>query len=287
MTTAGPKWSFYPLTITKPALNLLSMRREVAIGVPSLALVTAGGLWVQALHSANAALPRFADLCASGSYGDPAGQSLRITILGDSSLTGPGLEKGSDIWIAQLADRLPWSVDLVSQAKGGSRVRDVLLHQAADAALTQPDLFVLAIGANDALHATSTRQFRRDLEAVLNLLGRIAPVMSLGVGDLSVIPRLPKSLRSLAAYRSATIDEIHSQVAQGVSQVTRVPVRELSDAMFRSPSIDLFAEDRFHPNRLGHTAWADLFEPFLRKALQDSLDAPARLARPLTASATA
>jgi lysophospholipase L1-like esterase len=267
--------------------NLGGMRREVAIGVPSLALATAGGLWVQALHSANAALPRFADLCASGNYGDPSGEAVRITILGDSSLTGPGLEQGSDIWVAQLVNRLPWSVDLRSQAKGGSRVRDVLLHQAAEAALTQPDLFILAIGSNDALHATSTRQFRRDLEAVLNLLGHVAPVMSLGVGDLSVIPRLPKSLRSLAAYRSATIDQIHSEVADGVSQVTRVPVRELSDAMFRSPTTDLFAEDRFHPNRLGHTAWADMFEPFLREALQDSLGTPTRMARSLTASATA
>jgi lysophospholipase L1-like esterase len=243
------------------------MRREVAIGVPSLALATAGGLWVQALHSANASLPRFADLCASGNYGNHAGEPVRITTLGDSSLTGPGLGDGSEIWIAQLVNRLPWSVELCSHAKGGSRVRDVLLHQAADAALTKPDLIVLAVGSNDALHATPTRLFRRDLKALLNRLSRVAPVLSLGVGDLSVIPRLPKSLRPLAAHRSATIDQIHTQVADRVNRVTRVPVRELSDSTFRTGSTDLFAEDRFHPNRQGHTAWADMFEPFLRAAL--------------------
>ncbi len=246
------------------------MRREVAIGVPSLALATAGGLWVQALHSANASLPRFADLCASGNYGNPAGDPVHIAILGDSSLTGPGLRAGSEIWIAQLVDRLHWNVQLRSHAKGGSRVRDVLLHQAADAALTKPDLFVLAVGSNDALHATSTRLFRRDLQTLLNRLSHVAPVLSLGIGDLSVIPRLPKSLRALAAHRSATIDQIHTQVADRVNRVTRVPVRELSDSIFRSCTTDLFAEDRFHPNCQGHTAWADMFEPFLRTALNQT-----------------
>lgn len=263
------------------------MRREVAIGVPSLALATAGGLWVQALHSANASLPRFADLCASGNYGNPSGEPVRITILGDSSLTGPGLGDGSEIWIAQLVDRLPWNVELCSHAKGGSRVRDVLLHQAAHAALTKPALFVLAVGSNDALHATSTRQFRRDLKALLNRLSHVAPVLSLGVGDLSVIPRLPKGLRPLVSHRSATLDQIHTQVADRVTRVTRVPVRELSDSIFRSCTTDLFAEDRFHPNRQGHTAWADLFEPFLRAAVEESMGAQDSSAQSLASSVTA
>ncbi|MCX6526022.1 MAG: hypothetical protein NTX58_14865, partial [Actinobacteria bacterium] len=60
----GSKWSFYLLTNVTRVPNVEGMRREVAIGVPSLALATAGGLWVQALHTANASLPRFADLCA-------------------------------------------------------------------------------------------------------------------------------------------------------------------------------------------------------------------------------
>ena len=149
-------------------------------------------------------------------------------------------------------------------------MRDVLLQQADDAALTKPDLFVLAVGSNDALHATSTRLFRRDLQTLLNRLSHVAPVLSLGIGDLSVIPRLPKSLRALAAHRSATIDQIHTQVADRVNRVTRVPVRELSDSIFRSCTTDLFAEDRFHPNCQGHTAWADMFEPFLRTALNQT-----------------
>ncbi len=263
------------------------MRREVAIGVPSLALATAGGLWVQALHTANASLPRFADLSASGIYGRAQGESVRITVLGDSSLTGPGLQMGSEIWIAQLVDQLPFRVDLRSYAKGGSRVRDVLLHQAADAALTQPDLFVVAVGSNDALHATSTRLFKRDLEALLSLLCHIAPVMSLGVSDLSLIPRVPRTLRSLIAYRSATIDHIHTQVADGVSKVTRVPVRELSEARVKSCTTELFAADRFHPNRLGHATWAEMFEPYLLQALRGSAQSSAVLASADFASATA
>ncbi|MEX0768835.1 MAG: GDSL-type esterase/lipase family protein [Microthrixaceae bacterium] len=263
------------------------MRREVAIGVPSLALATAGGLWVQAVQKAQAALPRFSDLCASGNYGNTEGEDLQITVLGDSSLTGPGLKLGSEIWIAQLVDHLPFNVKLRSCAKGGARVRDVLLHQAADAALTQPDLFVLAVGSNDALHSTSARLFRRDLDALLNLLCHVAPVLSLGVSDLSAIPRVPRSLRPLLAHRSATIDQVHTQVADSVGKVTRVPVRELCAARIKSCSAELFAEDRFHPNRLGHSAWAEMFEPYFLQALKQSAKISAQSADVHLASATA
>jgi lysophospholipase L1-like esterase len=243
------------------------MKRGIALGVPGVALATAGGLWAQARHVANAPLPHFEDLDATGRYGDPTGTPVTVAVLGDSSMTGPGLDRGEQIWVAQLAQRLPWHVTVQSHAKGGSRIRDVLEHQVAAAVETRPDVFVMSIGANDAIHATPTRTFARRLGKALDQLRCTAPVVSLGIGDLSVIPRLPRTLRAVVAHRSAVIDRAHTLAAADRDGVVRVPVGKLSDHHFRHMGTELFAADLFHPNHRGHQLWAELFLPYVRRTL--------------------
>lgn len=238
--------------------------KGAAIGVPGLALA---GLWAQVRHTAHQPLPHFEDLDAGGTYGDPAGTPLRVVVLGDSSMTGPGLDDGTHIWVAQAAAAMPWSVELVSHARGGSRVRDVLEQQVPAALEQDPDLVVVSVGANDAIHATPLRSFARALHEVFDRLGDVAPVVSLGIGDLSVIPRLPRTLRPVVARRSVAVDRAHTLVAADRDRVIRVPVAKLSDQHFRRVGAELFAADLFHPNRDGHSLWAELFGPYLERAL--------------------
>lgn len=243
------------------------MKTRLAYGVPGVTLAAAGGIWAQIKRVANAPLPHFLDLDPSGRYGHPHGEPLRIGVLGDSTLTGPGLGDRSQVWIARLADRLPWNVELSSHARGGSRVRDVLAEQAQNAVAEKPDLFVVSVGGNDAIHATPARQFARDLGSLVDTLRDTAPVVTLGVGNLSVIPRLPATLRPFVALRSAAIDRAHAAITSGVERVVRVPVGELSDPLFSTRDLKLFADDLFHPGRQIHERWAELFDPFVRDAL--------------------
>lgn len=260
----------------------MAVQRGIALGVPGLALAATAGLVAQVRRVANAPLPHFPDGDPSGRYGSTTGKPVRVDVLGDSSVTGPGLDDGAHSWIAQLSDMLPWSVDLRSHAVGGSRVRDVLLRQAPRTLIDPPDLYVLAVGANDALHATPARRFARDLEALLELLRAVAPVVTLGIGDLSVIPRLPPTLRPLVARRSSSVDRLHAAVVAGRDRVMRVPVSQLSDPHFRSGGRELFVADLFHPNRHGHALWAQLFEPFVREAVGEWVLGAGRTAIDLT-----
>ena len=243
------------------------MKRGIALGVPGVALATVGGLLAQVRQAANAPLPHFDDLDPSGRYGDTMGAPTRITVLGDSSVTGPGLEHGRQVWIAQLVDRLSADVDLVSRARGGSRARDVLEHQVAPALADRPDLFVLAVGANDAIHGTPTRTFGRQLAALLDELCAVAPVVAVGIGDLSVIPRLPLTLRPIVSRRSSVVDRMHALVTADRELVVRVPVARVSDPHFRRHGAALFAPDLFHPNHEGHSLWGALFAPYVDHAL--------------------
>lgn len=243
------------------------MKRGIALGVPGVALATVGGLLAQVRQAANAPLPHFGDLDPSGRYGDPSGAATRITVLGDSSVTGPGLAHGRQVWVAQLVDRLAASVELVSRARGGSRARDVLQHQLPAALDDRPDLFVVAVGANDAIHGTPTRTFGRQLAQVLDELCDVAPVVAVGIGDLSVIPRLPLTLRPIVAHRSSVVDRMHALVTADRELVVRIPVARLSDGHFRRHGPELFAADLFHPNHEGHRLWGELFAPYVEHAL--------------------
>lgn len=237
------------------------------LGVPGLVIATGAGLWVETHRVASAPLPHFDDLDPSGTYGDPTGEPLAMTVLGDSSVTAPGLGSGAESWIAQLAAGLPRCTTLRSLAKGGSRVRNVLEDQLVPALTGGADLFVVAVGANDTLHGTSTRRFRADLRTLLMELSHEAPVVSLGVGDLSMIPRIPATLRALLRWRCGAIDGVHDEVTESLDRVVRIPVREVADPSFAVARDELFTADRFHPNHSGHTLWAALFHPFVRETI--------------------
>lgn len=225
-------------------------------------------------RAAHAPLPRFPDHDPSGQYGQPHTRHVRLAVLGDSSITGPGLPSPSSCWIAQLVDRLPWDVELTSHARGGSRARDVLVTQAPRAVQERPDLFVVSVGANDVLHLTPARQYGRDLSLLLDQLLPVAPVVALGIGDLSVIPRIPWSLRPALAHRCATLDRVHARATARRRGVVRVPVAELSDPHFRRGGRGLFVEDLFHPNTRGHSLWAELFGVYVHEALLAADDGP-------------
>lgn len=243
----------------------------MALGVPSLALVAAGGLWAQAQRAAHAPLPHFEDLDPSGCYGPGSSDGadpLRIVALGDSTLTGPGLFHGSQVWVARIASRLGRPVRLHSHARGGARARDVLRHQATPATAAAADLFVVSVGANDAVHGSTARRYRRDLSELLDSLCVHAPVVSTGVGDMAMIPRIPATLRPLLTRRCRAIDDAHAETCEHRSDVHRIPVAEVSDPRFRAAGPSLFAGDLFHPNVAGHAMWAELFEPWIHHALE-------------------
>jgi lysophospholipase L1-like esterase len=155
----------------------------------------------------------------------------------------------------------------VCRAKGGSRARDVLERQVPDSLEDRPDLFVVAVGANDAIHGTPTWTFRRQLGDLFDALSPVAPVVSVGVGDLSVIPRLPLTLRPIVAHRSSVVDRAHALVSADRERVVRIPAGKLSDALFRARGPRLFAADLFHPNHEGHRVWSELFLPYVELAL--------------------
>lgn len=189
-----------------------------------MALATVGGVWVEARRAAHAPLPHFEDNDPSGTYGrrdEPV--QVRVAVLGDSSVTAPGLPSGSHSWIARACDQLPWEVQLRSYARGGSRVLDVLDEQAPDAVRDGADLFVVAVGANDVLHLTPGRRFVRHLQELLDELARAAPVVTLGIGGRTVFVEdlFHPGVRGHALWGQLFAPFVHAALAEVVDGAGR------------------------------------------------------------------
>lgn len=222
----------------------------------------------EVLHARNRGVPSFTGLDISGEFGDAALPTLRIVLLGDSTVTAPGLAHPDASWprliAARLADR--YRVQLVCLAEGGSRSVDVLERQLVRAQTASWDIAIVSVGSNDVLHLVPVWRFARNLDAIVSGMASIADqVILFGVGDLGSIPRLPYPLNKLASVAGRLADYVHRRVAAR-RQVAKVDQWRLTTAAFNSGR-HMFADDLFHASALGHQAWADALLPSVEEAL--------------------
>jgi lysophospholipase L1-like esterase len=194
---------------------------------------------------------------------------VRIALIGDSTITGPGLDGPDELWMRQVARRLARSyrISVESHAVGGARARDVLMYQVRAAVQQAADVAIVSVGANDALRRISVRRFEAELTAIVTVLRSAGALVVLaGVGDVGTAPRLPFPLRVVVSERSRAADRIHTRVAARHDGVVKVPIAELTNDIFRRRP-DLFCGDLFHPNREGHAVWAEAAYPVLEDVL--------------------
>ncbi len=247
----------------------------------ALPLLGAGYVAVQIRRAAHRPdLPSFGNQDISGIFGDPEAPRLRVVAVGDSSLTGPGVDDADDVWLRRLV--LSYAahhrVELISLGVGGSRARDVLDGQLDAAVALRPDIAVVTVGSNDAIRTEPVGRYAAALEVIVRRLEEVSgAVLLLGMGDLGSIPRLPPALRPYLTRRSRTFDRAGIGVAVAHPRTIKVHARGIMVAAFRAdPS--LFAADQFHASAAGHAVFADAsaaaFEAAYRIALGRGRDHP-------------
>jgi lysophospholipase L1-like esterase len=228
-------------------------------------------VFVQVMRAAHRTdLPSFTNQDASGTFGDPSLPRLRIVAVGDSSLTGPGVEDPGNIFASRLArtaaDR--YRVELISLGVGGSKVADVIEGQLAEAVRLRPDLAIVSVVTNDAIRATPLRSFRQDLDRILSRLEEVAAaVLLIGMGDPGSVPRLPPTIRPFVTWQGGRFDEACVEVATRHPRTIKVHSRgRMTSAFWEDRS--LFAGDLFHANDRGHALFAEETRDAFEAALQ-------------------
>ncbi len=200
-------------------------------------------------------LPSFQNQDPSCAFGDPDDPHLRIAVLGDSSVTAPGVEPLDAAWPRRIASHLSDRVyvDVISVAVGGSKTRDVLAGQVPAAIATQPDIAFVSVGANDALRATSLPRFESEYRQILaHLTAHVPGIAVSGIGDLGSIPRLPALARSIVRIRGRSFDRAIRRAVADFPGVLKTNTWAPGFDEFRTNPGDVFAGDLFHASAYGH-----------------------------------
>lgn len=244
---------------------------RTAASLAALASGVVAGLVAEYYWTTRRPLPSLTGIDASGRIGDTSSDTpLRVVALGDSTLTGPGIDDPRDIWLPRALAHLdvPGGVELISLAAGGSCAADVAAR--VDEAIDlEPDLVVVAVGCNDVIQSTPTRRFSATLDSMVARLHASGSVVAVAnIGDLGTIARLVWPLSSLVTVRSSSIRRAIETVAARRDRVLLLDMAA-SSVGFRDRSV--FAEDLFHPTATGHALWADAVLPGLRRAVEMAL----------------
>lgn len=213
-------------------------------------------------------LPLVEGFDPSGTFGEPGLPRLRIAILGDSTITGQGLDDVDDSWPRIVARRLSsrFQVVLTSYAVGGSRSRNVLEEQVPVAEKQEYEVVIVSVGSNDILKMTPTWLFESRLDEIVGRMKAVSSSLILfGIGDLGSIPRFPYPIDRLAAGSGHVADWVHRRVAER-HDVAKIDQWNLTTEAFNS-GLHMFSPDLFHPSAEGHLAWADAVLPTLETEL--------------------
>lgn len=226
-------------------------------------LITRGAIAGAAVVTAEALIavlrpvPYLEEYDPSGEFGAEGQPELRVAVLGDSSVTAPGVSSPDAIWVRRVCSRLAadFHVTLASFAVSGSMAHDLLRDQLEPALEFAPHLVFVSVGANDVIKGVSLRRFEANLDQLIGALASKAMVIQSGVGDLGTIPRLYPPLRELFTRRSYVFDRAHHRVAARHGSV--VVAHRTGSRKLWLDDRGLWAADHFHVSDRGHEIWAE------------------------------
>ena len=256
-----------------------SSARQLSKRIPLAILTGIAGVIAQGYYAGHRTLPHFLDQDASGVFGTPGANPIRIVAIGDSTLTGPGLLDPADLWLRQVIDRLDpvYEVELHVLARGGAWTKEIRKEQTHQALTLRPDIAVVSGGSNDSIRGVPLRLIRSDLTYIAGALAEIASTVILtGVGDMGSIPRLPQPLATALKWRSRAADRVHAKVASTAPHIVHIPIWDEASQPFRDYPATHFGPDRFHPSAAGQAVWADIAFPVIATACRTAVGAGTR-----------
>ena len=217
--------------------------------------------------------PELEQFDPSGEFGNPGDPLLKVVVMGDSSVTAPGVSGPEEIWVSLICQKLATDhhVVLRSLAVGGSMAHDLVSDQLDDAIAFDPDLILVSVGANDVLKGVPRRIFARNLDILIGELTKTgAVIVQSGVGVLGTIPRLHPPLSQLVSRRSRRFDDVHWRVA--AKHGTTVVHQRSDDAKMWMKDRELWADDHFHVSAAGHARWAETAWRTIGPAMKGSIE---------------
>lgn len=216
-------------------------------------------------------IPRQAQTTGSGS-------TLRYVVAGDSTAVGQGGDYAKGYAVAT-ANHLAQThqVTWINYAISGARAEDVLVKQLPQILSFKPDVALIAVGANDVTHFTSTATVRDVLAQIISQLQQTNPQVAIvltGSPDMGSVPRFSRPVQWLADRRTKSINAAVETLAKSQGAIF-APIAKETGALYRAHP-ELFASDKFHPTSEGYQPWIPVLTSALDTALMQESSIPSK-----------
>lgn len=181
-------------------------------------------------------------------------ESLRLLLIGESTVAGVGVEAQTEALAGQLAQALSVRLQrpVLWRACGENGITaGEACERLLPLALSEPaDLVLLVFGVNDTTHLSSLARWSaalRNLSRALAAQG--AQVAFTGVPPIQHFTALPWLLRRLLGLRAALLDTV----------LGRTCAEERADYVKLGLTVtpEYLARDGYHPSALGYRVWAE------------------------------
>lgn len=181
--------------------------------------------------------------------------AARIVFLGDSLTDGYGVAK-EDAYPALLAEKLKAAgrrVEVINSSISGSTSASAVSRLKWNLR-ANPQVLVLALGANDGLRGLDVKELKKNLAAAIDLAKQ---------NKITVVLAGMKALPNYGKSYGAKFEEVYTELARE-KKVVLVPF--LLEGV--GGEMDMNQADGIHPNEKGHRKMAEIVYPYLLKALK-------------------
>ena len=192
--------------------------------------------------------------CVNCDPGAPQ-EPLRMVWLGDSTAAGVGASTADATLPRQVAAKVGRPVQLTVLARSGARIRDVVEQQLPRVRALRPELVLVSVGSNDAIHLTGAGSYREQWKRMVVPHGAV--LIALGIPDMGSPPRLAQPLRGLVGWRARRLDSQGARRLAEQDLATYVDIAAATGPAFRDDPGRYFARDRYHPSDDGYRLWAE------------------------------
>jgi lysophospholipase L1-like esterase len=248
------------------------LRRAVRGASIAFIAGTLGGAALLAAEAIAAKSRRYAKpdlgLAVRSSAGDASKQPLRITLLGDSTALGVGVETAEETIGGQLTTLLAEagaSVALSTVAVAGARSGDLATQVARAQLGTRPDIAVILIGLNDAMHLIRPGEAAAAIATAVRRLRDAGTAVIVGTcPDLGAARAMAQPLRLLVGWYGHRVARAQASAARAAG-ATVVDLAAHVGPVFRADP-GMLCGDRFHPSADGYQVIAYALYPEIAAA---------------------
>jgi lysophospholipase L1-like esterase len=201
----------------------------------------------------------------TGAQGKPP---LRLMLLGDATALGVGVDSADQTLGGQLARMLAVagaSVSLSTVAVAGARSGDLATQVARAQLGAKPDLAVILVGANDAIHLVRPGEAAAALATAVRRLRDAGTAVIVGTcPDLGAVRAIAPPLRQLTGWYGRRVARAQASAARAAGAAV-VDLGGQVGPVFRADA-GMLCRDGFHPSADGYRVIAYALYPALATA---------------------